>query len=364
MQKNNRTILFLCPYPRGHAPSQRFRFEQYLGILEQEGFGILFFPFLNEKGWGLLYTQGNFIRKSMAVTAGFLRRAAILFGPIFRADMVFLHREATPLGPPLMEFLIARLFRKPIVYDFDDAIWLPNTSQENRFVAWLKWHSKVKSICRWSHRVSAGNPFLADFARAYCNDVVINPTTVDSTTTHLPSAAPDKVNERVTLGWTGTHSTLKYLDDIAPVWAELVARFGQQIRLLVIADRKPSREWPQLDFVRWSKETEIDDLRQIDIGLMPLTNDPWTAGKCGLKALQYMALAIPAVASPVGVNTSIISNGHTGVLCDSEEQWRDSLIKLIEDPARRKALGNAGREWVVGNYSVESNRSNFVSLFR
>lgn len=333
-------------------------------ILTQEGHEVRFHSFLGQHGWKVLYKRGNFIQKSTAILGGFLRRFALLMGPIPRADVIFIHREATPIGPPILEFIIGRVFRKPIIYDFDDAIWLPNTSEENQFVASLKWHSKVKSICRWSYKVSAGNAYLAEFARAHNSNVFINPTTVDSSKIHTPSTASKKENQMVTLGWTGTHSTLRYLDFFQPVWSDLVLRFGDQIRLVVIADRQPSYAWPQLQFIPWSKETEIDDLRQIDIGLMPLTDDPWTAGKCGLKVLQYMALAIPAVTSPVGVNTSIVSDGHTGVLCDSEEQWRNSLIKLIEDPAWRKTLGNAGREWVAGNYSVESNRSNFVSLFR
>lgn len=363
MQKNNRTILFLVPYPFGEAPSQRFRFEQYLGILKEEGFEVEFHSFLNQKGWHVLYTRGNYIPKAVAILGGFLRRVAVLFGPALRADMVFIHRESAPLGPPVIEYFIARLIRKPIIYDFDDAIWLPNTSEENKLAAWLKWHSKVESICRWSSRVSAGNPYLANFARPFCKDVIINPTTVDGTRIHVPCATNPTDHPTVTLGWTGTHSTLKYLDLLAPVWFYLVSRFGDKIRLIVIADRKPTFAWPQMEFVPWSKETELDDLHQLDIGLMPLTNDPWSEGKCGLKALQYMALAIPAVASPVGVNTRIIHDGETGILCNSTESWVAALTKLIEDPQWRKDLGNAGRAQVIRHYSVDSNRSNFLSLF-
>jgi glycosyltransferase involved in cell wall biosynthesis len=364
MQKNNRTILLLCPYPYGHAPSQRFRFEQYLDALKQHNFHIDAHSFLSEGAWRILYTRGHVLQKTSALVSGFLRRFGLLFRSIPKADLVFIHREASPLGPPLLEFIIAKVYRKKIIYDFDDAIWLPNTSEENRLVAWFKWHSKVKSICRWSYRVSAGNAFLASFARSYNANVFINPTTVDSSRIHIPSLATKSGNQNLTLGWTGTHSTLKYLDFFGPIWSDLVLRFGARIQMIIISDRRPSYAWPQLHFIPWSKETEIEDLRQIDIGLMPLTNDPWTAGKCGLKVLQYMALAIPAVASPVGVNTTIISDGHTGVLCDSAEQWSHSLIRLIEDSAWRKTLGIAGREWVAANYSVESNRSNFVSLFR
>lgn len=364
MQKNNRTILFLAPYPFDQAPSQRFRFEQYVGMLEEEGFEVQFYSFLDNEGWRFLYTRGNLLRKSGAVLRGFLRRIALFFGPAFRAHFVFIHREAAPIGPPVFEFLLARVFRKPVVYDFDDAIWLPNTSHENRFAAWLKWHSKVGSICRWSYRVSAGNAYLAAFARRYATRVVINPTTVNTLRFHVPSVSAEEDHPHLTLGWTGTHSTLKYLEPLKPVWTGLLSRFGTRIRLLIIADRNPSFDWPQVDFIPWTKEREAEDLCRMDIGLMPLVNDPWAEGKCGLKALQYMALAIPAVASPVGVNTQIIRDGETGLLCDTPEQWREALARLIEDPILRQKLGKAGREHVVRFYSVDSNRSNFVSLFR
>lgn len=312
----------------------------------------------------MLYKRGHVAQKSIAILGGFLRRFALLFGPVFRADVVFIHREATPVGPPLFEFLIARLLRKPVVYDFDDAIWLPNTSEENRFAGWIKWHSKVASICRWSRRVSAGNAYLADFARSYNSEVVINPTTIDCTRVHVPAPRKNDESRCLTLGWTGTHSTLKYLDAFEPVWANLVSQFGAGIKLLIIADRQPPYTWPQLEFIPWSKETEVQDLSRIDIGLMPLTIDRWTEGKCGLKVLQYMALSIPAVASPVGVNTKIIRQAETGLLCDSPDQWEESIARLIRDPAWRKTLGEAGRQHVVQFYSVDSNRSNFISLFR
>jgi glycosyltransferase involved in cell wall biosynthesis len=119
-----------------------------------------------------------------------------------------------------------------------------------------------------------------------------------------------------------------------------------------------------VDYKTWALETEIDDLRQIDIGLMPLTIDPWTEGKCGLKALQYMALAIPAVVSPVGVNTQIIRDRETGMLCNTLDEWKESLSRLIQDSDLRKTIGDAGREHVIKHYSVESNWPNFLSLFR
>ncbi|MDH5398960.1 MAG: glycosyltransferase family 4 protein, partial [Cyclobacteriaceae bacterium] len=118
-----------------------------------------------------------------------------------------------------------------------------------------------------------------------------------------------------------------------------------------------------LRFVPWNKETEVRDLMQIDVGLMPLTDDPWSRGKCGFKALQYMALGIPCLASPVGVNEQIIDHGVNGYLCGNENDWKKHIVSLLKDENLRKRLGQKGREKVIEDYSVDSNSSNFISLF-
>lgn len=327
------------------------------------GFTIDFHPFVNEAGWRILYTQGNLARKSLFILAGYLQRIGLLFTAVPRADFVFIHREASPVGPPFLEYLIARVLRKKIIYDFDDAIWLPNTSEENALAAGVKWHDKVANICRWSFAVSAGNDYLASFARAYNSRVFINPTTVDTENVHKPHNRKDPSDSVVHIGWTGSHSTLKYLHLIESVMTQLEVEFPDKVRFVVIADRAPSLALKDMLFVQWKKESEIADLAVLDIGIMPLTDDPWAKGKCGLKALQYMAMGIPTVASPVGVNTEIIEHGSTGYLCDKPASWLAHLRKLILDADLRRQFGDAGRRKVIENYSTASNRSAFLSLF-
>lgn len=328
-----------------------------------KGFTIDFRPFVNEAGWHILYTQGNLARKAQFILLGYLRRIVLLFTAVPRADIVFIHREASPLGPPFLEYLIARTLRKKIIYDFDDAIWLPNTSEENALAAGVKWHGKVASICRWSSIVSTGNQYLASFARTYNSRVVINPTTVDTENVHKPPVRKDPSDHVVHIGWTGSHSTLKYLYLIESVMVQLEEEFPDKVRFVIIADRSPSLGLKNMMFVQWSKEREISDLGILDIGIMPLNDDPWAKGKCGLKALQYMAMGIPTVASPVGVNTEIIEQGVTGYLCDTPEAWLMHLRRLVLDVDLRRQLGDAGRHKVAANYSTTSNRSAFLSLF-
>lgn len=346
-------ILFLVPYPPGESPSQRFRFEQYFEILTSRGHQYTIRSFLLWKGWKILYSKGNVVDKITAVIKGYLFRVVDLFS-VGRYDFVFIHREAAPFGPPVFEWLIAKVFGKKIIYDFDDAIWLTDKTDEGFFEEMIRWRSKVASICKWAHKVSCGNDFLCDYARQFNNHVVLNPTTID-TSYHKP--VRKATSNEIIIGWTGSHSTLKYLDEVIPVLKSLEKKFSN-VKFIVI-----SNGTSPFNHVTWNKRTEIEDLGRMDIGIMPLPDDTWSKGKCGFKALQYMAMEIPAVISPVGVNTKIVTNDVDGLICSSPDEWFAALERLITDADLRKRLGVAGRKKVEMNYSVASNTSTFLSLF-
>lgn len=354
------SILFLMPYPQGQAPSQRFRFEQYLGILSSAGHTYKLAAFLSPATWAILYKPGQSLAKAAGIAAGFWRRLGLLLRvPAY--DFVFIHREAAPLGPPVLEWLIANVLRKRIIYDFDDAIWLANTSDANRVAAGLKWHHKVTNICRWAYKNSCGNAYLAAYARQFNPSTVINPTTID--TVHLHNQVRDQTAPgRLVIGWTGTHSTLKYLNQIVPVLARLEAE-GLDFEFRVISNQPPILPLRSLVFVPWRKATEIDDLLAFHVGLMPLEDDQWAKGKCAFKALQYMALGIPALVSPVGMNTEVVQNDYNGYVCATAADWETRLRQLLANPNLRQHLGLAARATVVERYSVLANMTNFLQLF-
>ncbi len=353
------SIAFVVPYPTGIAPGQRFRFEHYLPHLRERGIKIKVYPFLSASTYSILYKPGNTILKVIGVTGGFVRRLLQL--PMFLlADQVFIYREATPLGPPVIEWLLGRVFKKKIIYDFDDAIWLPVMSAENRWISRMKYPAKVRFICSISHTVSVGNQYLFDFAKQYASRVQLNPTVLDTDTSHVPK---EKQNDgMVRIGWTGSHSTLPYLKLVEPVLRNIEQRYPN-VEVLVIADQPPKLNLSRINFIPWSKATEADDLNRFDIGIMPLPDDEWAKGKCGFKALQYMAVGIPTLASPVGVNRDIITNGVHGFLCDTESAWEAAFIQLIEQPQLRQRLGAAGRQRVEENYSVSVNAGAFCRMF-
>jgi glycosyltransferase involved in cell wall biosynthesis len=352
-------ILFIVPYPPGRAPSQRFRFEQYLPLLTQAGHSYRLASFISEDTWAILYKPGHALAKATGILAGFLRRFLLLFSvPAY--DYIFIHREASPIGPPVFEWLIAKVLGKKIIYDFDDAIWIPNTSEANKIVAGVKWHHKVGSICRWAYKISCGNFYLRDYARQFNPNAVVNPTTIDTVNLHN-RVRDQQAPGRLVIGWTGTHSTLKYLEQVVPVLAELEKQYDFEFR--IISNQPPNLPLRSLNFQPWRKGTEIADLAGLHIGLMPLEDDPWAKGKCAFKALQYMALGIPALVSPVGMNTEVVQPGVNGYVCITPADWRQALEMLMQDPELRIKLGEQARATIVERYSVLSNEQNFLNLF-
>lgn len=357
-------ILFLVPYPLKESPSQRFRFEQYFASLKAHGYSYTVQSFFNSAAWLLFYSKGNGLRKIIALLLGFNKRALILFkAPFF--NYIFIHREVTPAGPPIIEWIIAHVLRKKIIYDFDDSIWLTDKLNEPWITRFLRWRKKTANICAWSYKVSCGNTYLAAYAKTFNTNTILNPTTIDTVLLHnkdlYPESKPDP--KYVTIGWTGSYSTLKYLKLIEEPLQEIEQRFPQA-RFLVIADRKPELALRNLVFCEWTVETEICDLLKIDIGIMPLPDDSWAKGKCGFKALQYMALEIPCVIAPVGVNIEIIKPGINGFLATTPSEWVEQLSQLIVNRELIKKLGSNGRETVEQHYSVTSNESTFLSLFK
>jgi glycosyltransferase involved in cell wall biosynthesis len=164
------------------------------------------------------------------------------------------------------------------------------------------------------------------------------------------------------VGWAGTPANLAYLEPLRQTIRDVQRTSSVAVEFRVICSRPPN--WPDVDvaFRRWTLDRAIDDLAEIDIGLMPLPDTAWTRGKCGFKALEHMALERPPIASPVGVMREIVSHGRTGFLADGPGAWRACLEQLIEDPSLRSKLGRAARRDVVERYSVRANAPRLAEL--
>ena len=358
MRNKKKEILFIAQYPNNVSPGQRFRFELYTQLLEENGFKVTSQPFLNMNGYLVIHKKGRFLLKAIAIIKGYLKRFIMLFN-IKKYSYIFLQRESTPLGPPFFEWIYARVFKVKIIYDFDDAIWLPHISDNNNSFVFLKDAGKVEKICRWANKVSVGNNYLSEFAKHFNNRVIYNPTCVDTENKH--NILSNHNVDKITIGWTGSFSTLKYLDMLQPVLSRLQQKYDFNIK--VICNQPPLLDIKNVIYVQWTAQNEVTELAGCQIGLMPLTDDEWSKGKCGFKLIQYLSLEIPAVSSAVGVNKEIIEDGINGFLCTSDAEWFDAIEKLICDAELRKVMGIRGRKKIIEQYSLQSNRENFLQLF-
>jgi glycosyltransferase involved in cell wall biosynthesis len=352
-------ILFLTPAPGNISPSQRFRFEQYINL---EGFrehSWKIESFYDQNTWDVLHKNGHSFIKVFGIFLGFFRRFLTLF-TLFSYDFVYIHREASPIGPPIFEWIIARVFRKKLIYDFDDTIWVKLASVANPWVASLKCSWKVARVCKMAHKVSVGNEFLAEFARKHQPNVTICPTVVNTTTYH--NQIKDQFQGEVIIGWTGTYTNLHNLQLVNDVIGKLQQKYP--IKFLIICNRDPKLTGVNYFFKKWEITSEIYDLMQIHIGIMPLASSDLEKGKCGFKAIQYNSLGIPAVVSPVGANVKVINHEMNGFLASTPDDWYIYLEKLINDSSLRAQLGLAGRKNIIDHFSVQANQHIFLSLFK
>jgi glycosyltransferase involved in cell wall biosynthesis len=352
------TVCGFLPYPLNTVPGQRFRIEQWLPYLKAVGISVDLFSFADDQLMQFLYKPGRWIAKGTALTRAFLRSAARVKAAR-RYDVVLVYRSIGIAGPALLERTLA-FFRCPIVFDFDDAIYRLHTSDANRWFGWLKFPGKTAAICRLSTQITVGNAHLADYARQYNPNVTVVPTSVD--TDQYRHFGRNGSKRRLVVGWTGSSTSQYYLEQFAPTLRELVAR--RDIELRVISNREPVLPGIPHTWRTWSSETEAEEVGGFDIGIMPLADDPWARGKCALKALQYMAAGTPTICSPVGANCEVIRHGENGLLATTSEEWLNQLGSLIDDPALRRRLGEAGRETVEQKYSMRSCAELFAQVIR
>jgi glycosyltransferase involved in cell wall biosynthesis len=287
--------------------------------------------------------------KGIEPTIGLYPRSIGQFRRFFRElpnyDVLFLQRKR------FQQLFLGLLRRKArrIIFDFDDAIMYHNSkagsprsrTREKRFA----------DIVKASDYVIAGNSFLREQAERITDRVTIIPTAIDMTRYALKDYQSRK--DVVSIGWIGDHGSIHYLERMRPVFEELGKQHAN-IQLEIICDIFFDCEHIKVVKKTWSHENEIEDLRNLDIGVMPLLDDPWSWGKCGLKILQYYGVAVPAVCTPVGVNRDVVQDGVNGFWAMSHEEWVAKLSALIEDAGLRQEMGMRGHELVTKSFSLQA----------
>lgn len=352
-------ILFIVHHRLNRSPGQRFRFEHHLNYLKDNGFSYKYSNLLSKWDDKIFYSKGNYILKTYIL----IKSIFIRFVDFFRAfgyDYVFIYREAFMLGTTFFERLY-KLTGAKLIFDFDDAIWFNDTSDGNKDLIWLKNPNKYGKIIKLSDIVFAGNNFLADYALQFNKNVMVMPTVINTNYHRLNDTEKNK--NKVCIGWTGSSTTLKHFETAIPFLKKIKTKYPDKVYFKVIVNMSVS--YPELDLVstNWNIDSEIEDLAEFDIGIMPLPNDNWSKGKCGFKGIQYMSLEIPTIMSPVGVNAEIITNGINGYLASDDDEWINKLSILIENPEMRARLGKAGYQTVLDKYSVESQKDKYLTQF-
>lgn len=357
-------VLIITNHRKDRAPGQRFRFEQYLTYLEENGFEIEFSFLINENQDRIFYSKGNYLKKAFILAQSIWKRLKNVINRN-KYDVIFIFREALMLGTTYFERQFAKSKAK-VIFDFDDAIWMHQESKSsapNKNLSWLKNPDKTKDIIALSDLVIAGNQYLADYAKRFNHNVEVVPTTID-TEEYLAKKKKDYKRDVVCIGWSGSKTTIDHFEEALPALKTIKEKYGDKVIFKVIGDGDYQLKELGIDGDPWRKDAELDDLSEIDIGIMPLPNDEWAKGKCGLKGLQYMALGIPTLMSPVGVNSEIIKEGENGYLPTNLTEWVEGLSNLVENLDLRIEVGLKGRETVVNSFSVNSNRMKYLEIFK
>jgi glycosyltransferase involved in cell wall biosynthesis len=359
-------VLALASYPV-EAAATRFRVAQFVAPLAELGIEVELRPFMDARLFGAFYRREGKARTA----AGLALAAARRLGDAWRArgaDVLLVQREAMIFGPPVVEWLAMKLGGCPVVLDLDDATYVPYDSPTyGRLGAALKWFRKTDDLIRWARVVTCGNRNIAEYVASKGTRAVVIPTVVDT-----DIFRPEPKEERdapLVVGWIGTHSTFPFLESIFPVLRELAGDHSFRLKVVGAGSRQPELPGIEIEYLDWKLEREVEDFRSLDVGLYPLTtlgNAPneWLAGKSGFKAVQYMAVGVPFVVTPVGVCAEMGEPGATHLTATTPEEWRTALSTLLSDVSLRRRMGEAGRRHALSHYGLRAQAEKLAAALR
>ena len=342
--------------------STRYRILQWIPALKEAGIHVDLHAFFPPDSATILYRPGERLWKLRLLLRGTIQRFAAVRRAAIEYDALLIHREMFPLGLPLF---VGRLkgFPRPIIYDYDDAMFL--RQREDRWgLGRLEAPGTVKKVIAASQWVLAGNEYLASYAQRFNPNVTVFPTSID--TELFKPRQSDRSSARggkCVIGWIGSHTTARYLVALEPVLKALA--LAHPFTFKVVGASEPVRI-PGVDVVNepWSLATEIEQFQTCDVGIYPLPDNDWGRGKCGFKAIQFMAVGVPVVAAAVGVNREIVQDGINGFLASSADEWRDKIGRLCTNEVLRRDLGSAGRRTVEERYSLHANGPKLLKVLR
>jgi hypothetical protein len=351
-------VLALVPSQKGHSPGQRGSIELWESILAENGISIEYAPFETDKLREILHTSGLQFTKASEMVKAYVDRLKLL-STLDNFDAVFVYREAALLGPAFLEKRIAK--KKPIIYQLDDPLFVPYRSPSNGYLSYLKFFGKVKDIVRMSKVVMVNSTPIREFAEQFNSNIWQVPSVVD-TSKFTFQPFPETV-ARVCVGWSGSPTTLKNIQMIELPLQRLSE--ADRCDIHFIGGEDLGLRGVRYTSQKWNGDTEVSDLRRMQIGLVPLpSTNPWNKYKFIMKTAQYMTLGIVPVGTPMASNPTVITHGETGFLADTDQEWFDYINTLIIDDGLRNRMSVRAAEEARLNYSLEANREKIVSAFR
>ena len=304
---------------------------------------LQYIPYLNSKG----------VETSVRLYPRTLKENFQFFNDLPQSDIIFLQRKR--FNQPRLGLLRKRA--KRIIYDFDDSVMYRNSKARDPISQTRRRH--FVQMIKNSNFVIAGNEFLKSEVLPFNPNVEVIPSAIDQERYHLKTY-PLK-QDRVTLGWIGDHGSIHYLEKMRPLFDKIGEQYPH-VNLKIVCDTFFDCERMNVIKKNWSSEEEVADLQGFDIGLMPLVDDPWSWGKCGLKIIQYQGVGLPVVCTPVGINMDLVEDGINGYWAMTLVEWEKKLSALIEDSELRERMGREGRRRVLENYTYQACAPRLLSI--
>jgi len=356
---DKKKILFVCPFPIGTQAGQRFKFEQHMDSIKNHGFIVNFNSFFDVRMVHIIYSKGFFFKKIYYTIKSYFKRYLLLFY-INKYDVVYLFLWGTPFFDTLFERIL-QYRKKKLIYDIEDNVFIIKKNEINPFVHYLKSTNKIKFLIKSADYIITSSVDLKKICAKISNknNCKFIPPTIFNIIKKENLIFKNK--EIITLGWTGTFSSITYLSIVENVISDLSLKY--KVKLLIISNSKYENKNFETINIQWNKKNELKDLLKIDIGLYPVIDEHWAVGKSGLKALQYMALGIPTIASNVGSNKLIIKNDFDGFLVNNNyESWYRAMEILINDLEKRKTFGLNAQKKISEFYSKDVIENKYMQL--
>lgn len=347
-------ILALTRYSELGA-SSRFRVYQFFPYLKQQGFEITVEPLLGTNYINYLYKKTPI--PVLEIVNSYFRRMFYLLKKN-QFDLIWLQQEAFPWLPFWFERILT-ISKIPVVVDYDDAFFHRYDLNKSRIVRFFLGR-KIDRVMNYAGVVIAGNQYLADRAIKNGSKVVeVLPTVIDLEKFQYKTQTE---KETFTIGWIGSPHTAKYLNTIQSALKELSLK--TDVKIIFVGSGDFVLDNVLYEKREWSESTEVEEIQEFDVGIMPLIDSPWERGKCGFKLIQYMASSKPVIASPVGVNVEIVKNGVNGFLAKNSEEWIKYFMVLKNNFNLRKEMSTAGRKIVEENYSLQIVAPKLTKIFK